>query len=703
MQGCDVFVVAPTGMGKSLCFQIPALAEQSGVSLVVSPLLALIKNQVHNLHNKGVAASALSSETSQEEKADIIKDLSSIKPVTKLLYITPERLCTNDFLNLIQQLYNNGKINRFVVDEAHCISEWGHDFRAEYRRLGLFRNRFVSVPIMALTATATSTVQGDIIQSLKMNQERLFRLQLPFNRPNLFYEIRYFSAPEASKMTDICDYIWNLHRRCGQTSSGIIYCRTRTTCETLSAYLRGKGLSARPYHRGIKPHALDKTLKEWMNGEGGVDVVVATIAFGLGIDKSDVRYVIHYDLPKSFEGFYQETGRGGRDGLPSKCILYYSREDALIVRQWVSEAHSRRVLGAINGPAPSQRSSVSLSALIQFAESTAVCRHVSICRYFGEQIDATDADILQQYCDRMCDICKYPERTRLRQGKLSSEELALSSLASNSHVHDQDDADQPNLGNDKPDRCSRMKQPNSRPAVIPEPNCRSRVPPKRPSSHTGDRAQKKPKVEMAPPLVTKPYNSESQLRRAFKTPFLPDKVSRKEPDVLPDDTMAVDSVTAEPQGEANDMEDLMNEGLDTSTAVREDIDIPLAAHEEEDSVDLDASFSRKIPLPVRYKAYHQIKRSLQRTFSSRDVCARMHCESMNSDQSILSNFARAVEFMAFSFSVTSQGYEQRVKNRLRAIEDIANREVHEVVEDNQELKQEAMDILAQFCTLTSTV
>ncbi|KAH9013168.1 ATP-dependent DNA helicase, partial [Lactarius deliciosus] len=449
INGADVLVVAPTGMGKSICFQVPAIVQQSGITIVISPLLALMKNQIARLRRHKVHVASLTSETSKSEKREIIDDLSTPCPKNKLLYITPEKLCSAEFMKLLAPSYQRGELNRLVVDEAHCISEWGHDFREEYRRLGTIRERFPDVPLMALTASATPLVQDDIARILRMAPDRLSKFVHPFNRPNLFYEVRYHSSEAITQMDEVLNYINGLHRRRGRPSSGIIYCRTRMTCDDLSNYLRGKGLNCRPYHRGIKPAILDQTLKGWEeggDGTRGIDVVCATIAFGMGIDKSDVRYIIHYDLPKSFEGYYQETGKWHSVENPAKCILYYSREDMLRARKLVSISQNRRQATADRNddPPPSQRATDSFSALVNFSENVNVCRHISICRYFGETTDGGDAGQASSYCENMCDVCKNPEKTRKKKEVLSLAE-ALDRHVDSFRLgpHEDDDGDYP--------------------------------------------------------------------------------------------------------------------------------------------------------------------------------------------------------------------------------------------------------------------
>ncbi|KAF9046112.1 P-loop containing nucleoside triphosphate hydrolase protein, partial [Panaeolus papilionaceus] len=518
--GADVLVVAPTGMGKSLCFQIPAIADKRGLSVVISPLLALMQNQLDNLRSKNIRVVSLSSQLSYSEREQVMKELKLYDTPIKLLYVTPEGLRGNELVQMLEEVYNNHNLNRLVIDEAHCISEWGHDFRGDYRKLGHFRDRFPDVPIMALTATATSAVQKDIINILKMNDNHLYQALHPFNRSNLFYEIRYLSNPtQQAQMSDIYDFISTLHIRRGKPSSGVVYCRRRATCDELSTYLRGRGINSRPYHRGVDNNELQKTLKGWTEGPYGdrnsVDVVrmmlwfvVATIAFGLGIDKGDVRYVVHYDLPKSFEGYYQETGRAGRDGYPSKCVLYYSREDTVRVKRFIRASHPDGSAAAVadedEGPSPTQQAAGSLDALIQFAESSKLCRHVSICRYFGEPIDETNEELLKIYCNKMCDVCKYPQKVKLKIANLSSMEAAVQNVPVFSNPST------PSVNQGQQDRSGQWSGRSTPSAGQKRPGTNG--------DFTPAPAAKKAKPALAPALVTKPFRSVSSLSKPFKPP-----------------------------------------------------------------------------------------------------------------------------------------------------------------------------------------
>ncbi|KAF8895592.1 P-loop containing nucleoside triphosphate hydrolase protein [Infundibulicybe gibba] len=721
VSGTDVFVVAPTGMGKSLCFQVPAIAAKDGVTIVVSPLLALMKNQVTSLREKNITVAALSSETSYLEKQEacgleqhalsissstlqIIQDLLSGSPNNRLLYITPEKLCTSEFMNLLDKVYHKGGLNRLVVDEAHCISEWGHDFRAEYRRLGVFRNRYQQVPIMALTATATAAVQDDIIRSLKMSEDRLFRALHPFNRANLFYEVKYTSAPNSvSQMGDIFEYITKLYRKRSRPSSGVIYCRTRATCDGLASYLRGKGLNARPYHRGIGSSILDKTLQEWTiggSGGGGIDVVVATIAFGLGIDKSDVRwvdqatvnitdihhrYIIHYDLPKSFEGFYQETGRAGRDGMPSKCVLYYSREDVLSVKRWVSDSHSRRVANATDGPAPSQRATESLSELVKFAESIDICRHVLICRYFGESIDSSNPKTVKQYCDAMCDVCKYPDRTKRRKGKLSSYEDASSRLATRRSGASNGPGDiqiRPFGADEDTGWITSLHGEGARPAYPMHGNGRIPSYNKR-SGPTIDRGEsKKTKIAYAPALVTKPFLSASSLKKPFRTPF---KVPCQQPEATP----AVDEMAE------NAVPPIASVHLQPTESPYGLLDVDM---------ELEVSSSNKIPAQARHVAFNQIRRALHQIFLASPggevVWNRLKNPPPKRDarSDLLSSAAREIEFVVHSLSTTQQGYERAAGLNTEAVLTLANPDVWVSHNEEYEDAREIVDVLNHTCT-----
>ena len=309
--GNDVFVLMPTGGGKSLCYQLPALVLE-GTAIVISPLIALMKNQVDAIRgfvsgNEGIAH-FLNSSLNKAQIQAVRNDLLS--GVTKLLYVAPESLTKEDNIALLKEV----RISFYAVDEAHCISEWGHDFRPEYRRILPLINEIGKAPVMALTATATPKVQSDILKTLGIQDAKVFKSS--FNRPNLYYEIRDKVDPEK----DIIRFI-----KQNPGKSGIIYCLSRKKVEELASLLAINGIKALPYHAGLDAKTRSENQDRFLMED--VDVIVATIAFGMGIDKPDVRFVIHYDMPKSIEEYYQETGRAGRDGEEGLCITYYSYKD----------------------------------------------------------------------------------------------------------------------------------------------------------------------------------------------------------------------------------------------------------------------------------------------------------------------------------------------------------------------------------------
>jgi len=360
----DVFVLMPTGGGKSLCYQLPSIL-QAGLTIVVSPLISLMKDQVDSLRDYGISAAYLNSSLNHEQIAFVKTQL--IKNEIKLLYVAPERLMMPAFLEFLKQL----PVSLFAIDEAHCISELGHDFRPEYRQLIILKDEFAKVPIAALTATATPTVQNDIIQLLKMRQPQIFKVS--FNRPNLFYRVLH----KSDTYQRMVDYL-----KAHPNESGIIYCQSRKTVDSLSDALVFDGFRALPYHAGLDSSARSKNQEKFI--KENVDIIVATIAFGMGIDKPNVRFVIHYDLPKNLESYYQETGRAGRDGLPSDCLLFYSYGDKSKIEFFIEEKEN---------PQEKQIAYDKLRQMISYCE-TPICRRKVILDYFGES-----------YSDDNCGTC----------------------------------------------------------------------------------------------------------------------------------------------------------------------------------------------------------------------------------------------------------------------------------------------------------
>jgi len=367
LSGGDCLVLMPTGGGKSLCFQLPALMSD-GITIVISPLISLMKDQVDALKANGITADFINSTLRQEEISDVMNKAKAGK--LKILYVAPERLNVVGFENFLNSL----KISLIAIDEAHCISEWGHDFRPDYRNLKILRNKFPSIPIIALTATATEKVREDIIKQLNLESAKVYISS--FNRPNLSYEV----LPKKDSLKTILSLL-NSYKE----ESVIIYCFSRNDTETLVENLNSYGFKALPYHAGLDIKKRKQNQEKFIRDE--VNIIVATIAFGMGIDKPDVRLVIHHSLPKSVEGYYQETGRAGRDGLPARCVLLFSYADKFKHDFFIEK---------ITNPEEKKKIQENLEQVLRYGYLNG-CRRKFLLRYFNEFCE-------EKNC-RNCDGC----------------------------------------------------------------------------------------------------------------------------------------------------------------------------------------------------------------------------------------------------------------------------------------------------------
>src|SRR5213082_1521183 len=385
LAGCDVLVLMPTGGGKSLCFQLPALTRD-GLTIVVSPLISLMKDQVDALQTSGIPATYLNSTVDREEAKARWRGLH--RGEYRLLYVAPERLMLDTFLERAL----NWNIAQFAIDEAHCISEWGHDFRPDYRELKKLRKHLPDVPVMALTATATERVRADIIKELQLREPRCYVAS--FNRPNLTYRV----VPKSGPYEQLLAFIESR-----PNDSGIVYCASRKSTDSLARNLNDGGISAKPYHAGLTSSERTKHQESFLRDD--VRVVTATIAFGMGINKPNVRFVVHYDLPKNLESYYQETGRAGRDGLPSECVLLFSPGDVAKQLHFIDEKTEKEARIA----------RAQLQQMVHYAE-TRECRRATLLDYFGETYPAKRDDVgdqtlpLSVSCES-CDNCLQPRET----------------------------------------------------------------------------------------------------------------------------------------------------------------------------------------------------------------------------------------------------------------------------------------------------
>ncbi|KAL8138765.1 hypothetical protein V2J09_004766 [Rumex salicifolius] len=404
MSGRDVLVIMAAGGGKSLCYQLPAVLR-NGMALVVSPLLSLIQDQVMGLTALGIPAHMLTSTTNKEDEKSIYKALEKGEGDLKVLYVTPEKISKSKrFMSKLEKCNHAGRLSLIAIDEAHCCSQWGHDFRPDYKNLSILKTQFPTIPVIALTATATRKVQIDLMEMLHI--PKCVKFVSTVNRPNLFYMVREKSSVAKNVVDDVADFIKGSYPK---SESGIVYCFTRKECEQVAKELQQKGIKAGFYHADMDVRARENVHMRWSNGK--LQVIVGTVAFGMGINKPDVRFVIHHSLSKSMETYYQESGRAGRDGLPAECLLYYRPAD--VPRQ--SSMVFYENCGLQN-----------LYDIVRYCESKRDCRRGAFFRHFAEPV---------QECNGMCDNCSIP--TEIKEVDVSCFAKAIISLLQDVLENDQ--------------------------------------------------------------------------------------------------------------------------------------------------------------------------------------------------------------------------------------------------------------------------